>query len=151
MKAVFSGLIALILLGIYVDLLVVASRVVDCLNTSGCTNYPATYFTDGMAQALSVIGGLVSALVIAVLAVTKPGGVPLARWLPTKQAPSDTPNRFLQVLTTAYVLVWVVAGVFAFLFSLHHAKGLPALTNVGQAWLGLAVAAAYAYFELRPE
>lgn len=149
MQAAFGGLIAVILLGIYVHLLRVAYRVVDCLNTSGCTKYPATYFTDGMAQALSVIGGLVSALVIAELAVTKPGEAPVARVL--AEDASATSKSVLRIVTAVYVLVWVVAGLFAFLVGLYHPKDLPALTNVGQAWLGLAVAASYAYFGLKPQ
>ncbi len=33
---------------------------------------------------------------------------------------------------------------------MNHPDVLPALTNVGQSWLGLAVAAAYGYFGLSP-
>ena len=73
MQAVFGGAIAVILLGIYLHLIRVAYQVVDCLSTAGCTKYTTTSFNDGMAQALALVGGLVSALVIAELAATKPG------------------------------------------------------------------------------
>jgi hypothetical protein len=33
---------------------------------------------------------------------------------------------------------------------MNHPSVLPALTAVGQSWLGLAVASAYAYFGLTP-
>lgn len=51
-------------------------------------------------------------------------------------------------MTIVYVLVWLIAGLVAFMKGMYHPQALPALTNVGQAWLGLAVAAAYAYFGL---
>ena len=73
MQAVFGGAIAVVLLGIYLHLIKVAYQAVGCVTTSGCTKYAVTYFNDGMVQALSIVGGLVSALVIAELAATKPG------------------------------------------------------------------------------
>jgi len=149
MQAAFGGLIAVILLALYVHLIRVALHVVDCLNTTGCTKYAATSFNDGMAQALAIIGGLVSALVIAELAVTKPGEAPVARAL--SQGASPLSVRALKIVTTFYVLVWIVAGLWAFVVGLYHPKDLPPLTSLGQAWLGLAVASAYAYFGLKPK
>ena len=59
--------------------------------------------------------------------------------------------RVVKVVSVLYLLVWMGAGLWAFVVGLQHPKELPALTNLGQSWLGLAVAAAYAYFGLRPE
>jgi ABC-type thiamin/hydroxymethylpyrimidine transport system permease subunit len=126
----------------------VALLVVDCINTTGCSQYPRTYFNDGMAQALSIISGLVSALVIAELAITKPGEAPVARAL--AHDASALSVRILKIVTTFYVLVWILAGLWAFLAGLYHPQDLPPLTSLGQTWLGLAVAAAYAYFGLKP-
>ena len=75
MQALFGGTIAIVLLGIYLHLIRLGWRVVDCLTTVGCTKYGAGFFNDGMAQALSIVGGLVSALVSAELA---PGSVAIA-------------------------------------------------------------------------
>ncbi len=148
MQAAFGGVIAVILLALYVHLISVAVRVVNCLNTAGCTEYSSSYFNEGMAQALSIIGGLVSALVIAELAITKPGEAPGARALSDDASARSV--QVLKVISTLYVLVWIGAGLWAFLVGLYHPKDLPPLTNLGQAWLGLAVAAAYAYFGLKP-
>lgn len=148
MQAAFGGFIAVILLSIYVHLIRLALLVVDCINTTGCSKYSVSYFNDGMAQALSFIGGLVSALVIAELAITKPGESPVARVLAQDASPLSV--RVLKIVSTFYVLVWIVAGLWAFLVGLYHPKDLPTLTNLGQAWLGLAVSAAYAYFGLKP-
>lgn len=101
-----------------------------------------------MAQALAVIGGLVSALVIAELAIAKPGEAPAQRTLA-----SDAPRiavRAVSIVSTIYVLVWAGAGLTAFIVGLYHPKIVPPLTTLGQAWLGLAVSAAYAYFGLKP-
>lgn len=148
MKAIFGGAIAVVLLGIYVHLLRVAYLIVDCVSTTGCTTSSAADFNDVMAQSLNVIAGLVSALVIAELAITEPGKAPVARALSDDASPMT--KSILKAVTISYVLVWLVAGLFAFMKGMYHPKALPPLTSVGQSWLGLAVAAAYAYFGLKP-
>lgn len=148
MKLLFGGLISVILLGIYVHLVRLGMKVVDCVSTAGCTRYGADFYNDGMAQALSVIGGLVSALVIAELAVTAPGRAPVTRVLADDA--SNWAVRTTAFVAAFYVLVWMGAGLAAFMVGLYHPRTLPALTTHGQAWLGLAVSAAYAYFGLTP-
>lgn len=149
MKAIFGGTIAVVLLGIYVHLLRVAYLIVGCASQAGCTTMKPSDFNDVMAQTLAVVGGLVSALVIAELAITKPGEPPLARVLAADA--SDASKAVLKWVTVAYVLVWLVAGLAAFLKSMYHPDVLPAFTSLGQSWLGLSVAAAYAYFGLKPK
>ena len=101
-----------------------------------------------MAQYLAELGGLVSALVIAELAITRPGEIPAARVL-TAHA-TDKAKKRLRVVTTVYLIVWFMAGASAFLIGLSHPKILPPLTSVGQSWFGIAVAAAYAYLGVKP-
>jgi hypothetical protein len=149
MKTLFGGAIAVILLGIYLHLLRVAYLIVDCAGNTGCTTNTASSFNDVMVQTLNVIAGLVSALVIAELAVTQPGEAPMARVLTDGATqPSKT---ILKVVTIAYVVVWLIAGLVAFVKGMYDPKALPALTSVGQSWLGLAVASAYAYFGIKPQ
>jgi hypothetical protein len=57
-------------------------------------------------------------------------------------------KNILRWVTSIYILVWLGAGLSSFLIGMDHPTTLPALTSVGQAWLGLAVAAGYAYFGL---
>lgn len=149
MKAMFGGIIAVVLLGIYVHLLGVAYQIVDCEVLVSCTAIKAADFNEVMAQTLTVIGGLVSALVIAELAITQPGEAPVGRML--AENASSRAKSILKIVTFIYVSVWLVAGVVAFMKGMYHPKALPALTSVGQSWLGLAVAAAYAYFGLKPK
>jgi ferredoxin len=148
MKLMFGGLISVVLLGLYLHLIQVAIKVADCIATKGCTAYSPDYFNEGMAQALSIIGGLVSALVIAELAVTQPGQAPLARTLAADV--SHWAVGAVKIVSAFYVLAWIGAGFAAFYVGLYHPKALPALTTLGQAWLGLAVSSAYAYFGIKP-
>lgn len=148
MRTAFGGAIAVVLLGLWVYLIVTACQVVVCTGTPGCTTHPAAAFNDVMAQALAVIGGLVSALVIAELAITRSGETPAAHVLAANATPRA--KLILKIVSTLYVSAWLVAGLAALLVGMQHPHVLRPLTSVGQSWLGLAVAAAYAYFGLRP-
>ena len=148
-KTIFGTVIAIILLGLYVYLVISAITTVSCTPQPDCL----TGFNDPMGSAMSLIGGLVSALVIAELAVTVPGEIPVARSLGIQPSAMAAPNRSGKVVmwvTTIYLAVWILTGLAAFVVGLRAPNVLPNLTDVGQSWLGLAVAAAYAYFELKP-
>lgn len=145
MRTVAGGVIAVVLLGIYAWLIVAAAGIALCRG-AGCAA-PAA-FNGGMAQALAVITGLVSALVIAELAVAGAREVPAAHLLAPNAGPRA--KALLRWVTAIYLLVWLVAGLAAFVIGLLRPDALPALTHVGQAWFGIAVAAAYAWLGLKP-
>jgi len=148
MRQLFGGAVAVILLGVHVRLVRLALSIVACVSNPECTVYKAADFNGAMAQALSAIGGLIGALVIAELAVTKPGeGLAARRVSPGR---SSLAGKVVNYVAFFYVLIWLGTGLWAFLVTLHHPEALPALTNFGQAWFGLAVAAAYSYFGLKP-
>ena len=148
MKATAGGLIAIVLLWFYAYLVYQGIEIVSCVSTIGCTAHAVSDFNDVKSQAMSVLGGLVSALIIAELAITKTGEAPGARAL-APNASSRTKN-VLRWVTGFYILVWLSTGALAFTTGLDHPDTLPALTSIGQAWLGLSVASAYAYFGLSP-
>lgn len=149
MRALFGTLIAVILLGLYAAAVVFAISVARCLATSGCSSFTAESFTTGFALVLSTVGGLVSALVIAELAITKPGKAPAARLLPAASSPRMTSA--FTVITAGYLLIWLAAGLAAFVSgTLLYPGKLQPLTDLGQAWLGLGVAAGYSYFGIKP-
>lgn len=94
---------------------------------------------------MTTVGGLVSALVIAELAITKPGEAPVARAL--QPSSSTRATNALRVITGIYLLVWVGLGLTAYVVgTMWYPGALQPLTDLGQAWLGLVVAAGYAYF-----
>lgn len=145
MKGLFGGLISIVLLGLYLHLVRIAVNIAHCIASKpNCTEH----FNEGMAQALSIIGGLVSALVIAELALAKPGEPPARHTLP--EDASTLAIRVVSIVSTFYVLVWIGTGLWAFQVGLEYPAAVPPLTTLGQTWLGLAVSAAYAYFGLKP-
>jgi uncharacterized membrane protein YeiB len=147
MKAIAGGIVALVLLLFYVMLVHSAIEVVNCISAPSCTALTAASFNDVKSQAMSVLGGLVSALIISELAVTKPGELPGSRVL---VANTGRAKNILRWTTWLYIACWLFTGAWAFWTGLNHPSALPALTSVGQAWLGLSVASAYAYFGLSP-
>jgi hypothetical protein len=141
-------MIVIILLGLYTYAAWFGIAVVNCVTHPGCDTLMRDSFTVGMAGTLSLIGGLVSALVIAELAITTPGKPLLAR---AHQGSSALSSWVLRGLTSLYLLVWAFTGVAAFVVgTMKHPGVLQPLTDLGQAWLGLAVAAGYAYFGIKP-
>lgn len=150
MKLAVGGMISLFLLGLYLYSIWLAIHVVNCVSSPGCTAYPLTSFTDGMVQALTLIGGLVSALVIAELALTPPGEVPMARALDSSS--SSMKQTTLKVVTGLYLVAWLGSGLAAYVVGqMLHPKVLQPLTDLGQSWLGLAVTAGYAYLGVKPK
>lgn len=147
MKAVFGAVVSIVLLFIYVYLVYSGVQAVQaCAAAQSCTTAGADVFNDRMASSMSLIGGLIAALVIAELAATKPGKAPAARLLASDNQ-SGTPIKVLQAVTGVYLTVWLLAGLVAFFIGyLQHPGILPPLADLGQAWLGIAVGAGYAYF-----
>ena len=149
MKALFGFTIAVVLLGIYVFLVFRGIAVGQCLEETSCTTYAAGDFTDRMASSLALIAGLVSALVISELAVTPTGEMPGVRMM---AAGAGTRSKsLLKIATAVYLVAWLVAGLAAYVFGYlqMNPETLPALSDLGQSWLGIAVGAAYAYFGIQ--
>jgi hypothetical protein len=61
-KLLFGGMIAIILLGLYSYAAWFGVAVTNCVSNPDCTRLTRESFTSGMVLALSLIGGLVSAL-----------------------------------------------------------------------------------------
>jgi hypothetical protein len=149
MKVLFGGGIAIVLLFIYLYAMYFATEVALCLGQDGCTALPATDFTEGYVTAITTIGGLLSALVVAVLAINQPGEAPTMRIAGQDLSPGQ--SKALKYVTMGYLLAWVAAGAAAFVVGvMMHPGELQPLTDVGKTWLGLAVAAVFAYFNITP-
>jgi hypothetical protein len=143
-KAIFGTVIATVLLLLYVFLVVEAFRVLGCAPAPDCR----LAFTEDMGSSLSLIGGLIAAPIIAELAVTKAGEIPLQRALGSNRAPAAKTG--LKVLVLAYFVIWVAVGLLALFAGWRYPTEVEALTTLGKTWLGLAVAGGYAYFGLTP-
>lgn len=147
-KLLFGGLVAVILLGLYVYATIFAIQVAQCVGRGVCKPHPQG-LSDGVETVLNLVGGLVSALVIARLAIAEPGDSPAAGLLP--DTASDILKKMVNVIAVAYVVVWLACGLAALIISLiKYPDAVPELTASAKSWLGLAVAAGYSYLGLKP-
>ena len=95
----------------------------------------------------TTIGGLISALVIAHLGASRAGGNGDGLMLLTT-GDGKLP-RLMTILTIVYLVTWILMGVFSlYVGALNHPDINPHVTDFGMIWLGLAVSAAYAYFQI---
>lgn len=103
---------------------------------------------EGVNLILNVVGGLVSALVVAELAITQPGNLPSAQILRGRQTKST--RKVVTIVTTAFVIVWLLGGAMSLLMYLLYPSIIPAaLSEFAKAWLGLALASAYSYLGIK--
>ena len=143
---VFGGTLAFILLLLYATTVAyMVSAVID-----GGKNDPvkAPKFSDGLVSVVTMIGGLVSALVVAKLAVTQPGKSPSIRAVTA----GGTPHWSDVLLSMMYLTVWLVVGLVALIVGVMIYPDVnQTLNDIGTTWLGLAVASGWAYFGLEPK
>ena len=145
-RVLFGATIAIILLGLYAYAVIEGIRIA-IFNTSETLG-------TGFSYTLETVGGLVSALVVAELAVTRPGDPVGVR--STGAEIDDTAKggktRLSTIVGTTYVLVWSVIGLAAYVVgAMLYPDRVKPLTDFGQTWLGLAVAGGYAYFGIGRE
>jgi hypothetical protein len=145
-KSVIGSIIVTVVLIVFVYSVGAA---IDLANNG---SHPVEVLPDGISRTMATVGGLVSALVIAQLAVTEPGGVTAAGSTVTSGRLAKLVDTALPFARAGYVLVWILVGCAAFVVGeLWYPGKVPALTTFAQAWLGLAVAAGYDYFGLDPK
>ena len=113
-KTIMGGLLACILLGIYAFLMWLAISAAFEPNCDVVCQ--GKHFTDKMAAALLTIGSLVSGVIIAELAITRPKETPAARFLDSSSSRSAV--QALRIVVYAYLAVWLICGLAAFLVSL---------------------------------
>lgn len=145
LRSFFGALIVVVLLVLYF----VITR--SAIHLLGCDPQPVCLesFSETKASALALIGGLVSAVVIAELAVTEPGSPPGRSLL--REDPSPWQYGILHVITFLYLIGWLFVGLWSVVATWNEPDAIPALTAVARSWFGLAVAAGYAYFGLTPK
>lgn len=146
-RGIIGGALAFILLALYVGLAgYLVKDVRDCGSTTTCEQVNEE---NNRSEFLTAIGGLISALVIAKLAVSDPKDNPGT--FATLEHNKKT-QTFAQVVVWAYLSAWIVVGLVALIYgTLMHPELSQTLNNIGTAWFGLAVASGYAYFQLTPQ
>jgi len=143
-KEVFRGLVAYVLLGVYVYAVVYAGQAVSCLSHPNCQLYKPD-LTSGFVFILTTIGALIAALVVAELAVTPSLRQPAGRTV------TDNQSRWASAGAIVYMVVWLICGLYSVIVGfLLHPDVVPPLTAEAKSWMGLAVAAIYSYFAIKP-
>jgi hypothetical protein len=145
---VFGGAIAGTLLFLYAFALTYMSVLV--YRAGSVRPDKAIEFSSGLVYVATTIGGLVSALVIARLAVTRPGKNPAVMRVAANEA--GEPNIWVTRLAIAYLVVWLVVGLISLVIGVMvYPNVSQPLNDIGTTWLGLAIASGYAYFGIKPE
>ena len=149
-SVVFGGLLALALLLLYAISAwsMIIAIIVACPEASTCNGEIAAKYKDGFRYVLTTVGGLVSALVIARLSISPPGQMP--NFEPVKQLSKGLQTASF-ILVSLYLTVWAITGLAALIVGVMlYPNIIPTVSDLGTVWLGLAVAAGYAYFGLTP-
>lgn len=157
-RLIVGTLIAFVLLFLYAFVLIKAVGIALEAPPAGAleappADRPAKSLPEGASYVLQIVGGLVSAVVAAQLAVTQRGKVPDGQvfGLIGEHPPRQTAN-IAAAIALLYLAVWFILGVVAVIMGLIEAKTpVKPLEEFAKAWLGLALAAAYAYFGIEPK
>ena len=146
-STIFGAIIVFILFLIYaITLGVMINEVTDCGNVKDCA-----VFNPGVIYVVTTIGGLVSAVVIAKLAITPPGNNP-ALFMSTSVAGKREENKIATNLAYVYLIGWVLIGLSALVVGVMvYPEANKTIGDIGTTWLGLAVAAGFSYFNIQPE
>ena len=145
---IFGGMVAVILLLLYaITMGFLVAHVIICGQDASCVApFP---ITTGMIFVLTTVSGLVSALVVASLAATEPGTNPSRQWI--GEDASEASQKKANYIVAIYLGVWAFAGLTALVVGVMIFPGAnQTLSDAGTTWLGLAVAAGYAYFGIKP-
>lgn len=148
--AIFGGILAVALLLLYAVSAwsMILAILAVCPGTAECSLELAKQYNDGFRYVLTTVGGLVSALVIARLSITEPGAIPNFSALHVLTVRARTASN---VVVSLYLLVWGATGLASLVVGVMlHPNVIPTVSDLGTVWLGLAVAAGYAYFGLTP-
>ena len=147
---IYGPILAFVLLFLYVFLAWhMIQEIIACGraapgNVNGC-NQP---FPEGITKVVTLIGGLVSALVVAHLA--KADDVRSLFTVYLRPQPSRTSQQVLAFLIGSYIFLWFVVGLAALIVSVVMYPGVKnVVPEIGMSWLGVALAAVYALFGLK--
>jgi len=96
---------------------------------------------------ICLIGGIVSAVVIANLAVSDPGGTPNSQ---VREMAEAYGKKLLNTIVWLYVIVWLLIGAGAFYVGVIRCPDVcETLNEIGKSWLGILAGAIYAWFGIK--
>ena len=139
-KEILLGIFAIVLLLIYA--ITLGNLVLDVWQHD--PNSDDFTVSDGIIWTINIIGGLVSAVIISNLAKAEPGNTPRSQ----VAFLSETYGRsLLDIVIWIYFIAWIFVGLGAFLIGvIYYPLVCDFLNQIGKAWMGILVGAAYAWF-----
>lgn len=143
-KFIIGSIIAYILLVLYSGIAVyIIIKVIECSKDQSCSKLD---LHSGLTYVLTTVGGLVSALVVSRLTITSPGSDPAVFSNFGKGQPLA-----VNIIVWCYLVIWTLTGFATLVVGvLVYPDICKTLSDIGTTWLGLAVAAGYAYFNVDP-
>ena len=143
-KLIIGGMIACILLALYSGIaLYIIIKVIECSKDPSCSNIE---LHSGLIYILTTVGGLVSALVVSRMTVTTPGSDPAV----FSNLGAEQPL-IVNIIVWCYLIIWTFTGLATLVTGVVvFPETCKTLSDFGSTWLGLAVAAGYAYFNIDP-
>ncbi len=141
-KLIIGGIIAYILLILYSGIAVyIIIKAIVCSKDPSCGTLELHH---GLTYVLTTVGGLVSALVVSRMTITIPGSDPAVFRYFGEAQPS-----VVNFIVWCYLLIWTFTGLASLVVGVIFFPDVcKTLSDFGTTWLGLAVAAGYAYFNI---
>jgi hypothetical protein len=104
-------------------------------------------FNNNIIWVVNVVGGLVAGVIIANLALSKPGGTPVAQ---VREISRQYGQKLLKTVIWSYISVWLLIGTAAFLVGvILFPEVNNTLNEIGKYWLGILLGSAYAWFGIK--
>jgi hypothetical protein len=141
-KIIIGGIIAYILLVLYSGIAIyIIVKVIECSRDQSCDKLE---LHSGLIYVLTTVGGLVSALVVSRMTITSPGSDPAVF-----RSYGENQPLIVNLIVWSYLLIWTFTGLATLVVGvIIFPDTCKTLSEFGTTWLGLAVAASYAYFNI---
>lgn len=140
---ILNGIIAIILLLIYSFTLgYMILKVINWDTVNG-----NLVFNNNTIWVANVVGGLVAGVIIANLALSRPGETPVSQ---VKEISKEYGKRLLKTVIWIYITVWLLIGTATFLVGVILRPEInDTLNELGKYWLGILLGSAYAWFGIK--
>jgi hypothetical protein len=140
---ILNGVIAIILLLIY--FLTLGYMIINVFGWD-TVNGELT-FNNNIIWVANVVGGLVAGVIIANLALSKPGETPVSQ---VREMSKEYGQQLMKTVIWIYIAVWLLIGTGAFLVGvILFPEVNDTLNEMGKYWLGILLGSAYAWFGIK--
>jgi hypothetical protein len=104
-------------------------------------------FNNNIIWVANVVGGLVAGVIIANLALSKPGETPVTQ---VREMSRQYGRTLLKTVIWSYISVWLLIGIATFLVGVIFSPDVNnTLNEMGKYWLGILLGSAYAWFGIK--